>query len=188
MARRYVMRVRDVLRRGEHPETLRRLWKRGILERRGRGLYEVVGADITENHSLVVVAKAIPHGVVCLFSAFAFHTLTTQLPPCVWMAIDGKARLPKFSGVPLRFVRFSGPALAEGVEKHRIEGVTVKVYCVAKTVADCFKYRKKYGLDVAIEALREGWRERRFTIEELMHYAEVCRVSNVIRPYLETVV
>ena len=188
MSWRYVMRVRDILRRGEHPETLRRLWKRGVLERRGRGLYEVVGADITENHSLVVAAKAIPHGVVCLFSALAFHTLTTQLPPCVWMAIDGKARLPKFSGVPLRFVRFSGPSLAEGVEKHRIEGVTVKVYCVAKTVADCFKYRRKYGLDVAIEALREGWRERRFTIEELMHYADVCRVSNVIRPYLEAVV
>ena len=183
-----VFQVRDAVAAGVHPEAVRRLWKTGELARIGRGLYEFEGYDVTEHHSLVEVARRVPHGVVCLLSALRFHDLTTQSPFQVWVAIDPKARVPRPEGVGLRVVRFSGPALTEGVESHQIEGTTVRVFTVAKTVADCFKYRYKVGLDVAMEALREGWRERRFTMDELWHCAEVCRVVNVMRPYLEMLV
>jgi predicted transcriptional regulator of viral defense system len=123
--------------------------------------------------------------VVCLLSALQFHGLTTQSPFEVWVAIANKARAPKMEYPPLRIVRFSGAALTEGVEKHRVDGVTVRVTSVAKTVADCFKYRNKIGLDVALEALREAWNAKRVSIDDLWHYAQVCRVANVMRPYLE---
>ena len=127
-----------------------------------------------------------PNGVVCLLSALSFHKLTTQLPFEVWMALDRKARLPKPGpGLAFRFYRFSGKALTAGLENHVVDGVPVKVYSVAKTVADCFKYRNKIGRDVALEALREAWRERRATSEDLHRYARVCRVENVMRPYME---
>jgi predicted transcriptional regulator of viral defense system len=180
-----VFQVRDAVVAGAHPEVVRRLWKAGELVRIGRGLYELEGYNLTEHHSLVEAAHRVPRGVICLLSALRFHELTTQQPFEVWIAIDPKARLPKTEGVKLRVVRFSGPALTEGAESHVIEGTTVRVFSVAKTVADCFKYRYKVGLDVAMEALREGWRERRFKMDELWHYAEVCRVARVIRPYLE---
>ena len=122
--------------------------------------------------------------MVCLLSALRFHDLATQAPFEVWMAIDVKAHQPK-SGLTLKFVRFSGPALSEGVEVHQIEGVELKVFCLAKTIADCFKYRHKIGLDVAREALREASKGRRCTIDDLWRYAKVCRVSNVMRPHLE---
>jgi len=183
-----VFRVRDAVAAGVHPEAVRRLWKAGELTRIGHGLYELKSYDVTEYHSLVEVARRVPHSVICLLSALRFHDLTTQSPFQVWIAIDPKARLPRPEGVGLRIVRFSGLALTEGVESHEIEGTTVRVFSVAKTVADCFKYRYKVGLDVAMEALREGWRDRRFTMDELWHCAEVCRVVNVMRPYLEMLV
>jgi predicted transcriptional regulator of viral defense system len=123
--------------------------------------------------------------VFCLLSALRFHDLTTQSPHDVWIAIGPKAWRPRVDGPKIRVFRFSGAALTEGVETHTIEGVTVKVYGVAKTVADCFKFRNKVGLDVALEALRESWRERRASMDDLWLYAKVCRVSNVMRPYLE---
>ena len=122
--------------------------------------------------------------MVCLLSALRFHDLTTQSPFEVWMAIDVKAHLPRTS-LPIKFVRFSGPALTDGVETHRTDGVDIKVYCLAKTVADCFKYRHKIGLDVALEALRGYRKNNRCSMNDLWKYAKVCRVSNVIRPYLE---
>jgi len=123
-----------------------------------------------------------------LLSALRFHELTTQAPFEVWMAIDGKARAPKEEIIPLRIVRFSGKALTAGVESHSIDGVKIKVYNPAKTVADCFKYRNKIGLDVAVEALRDCWRKKSATADQLWHFAKVCRVANVMRPYLESVV
>jgi len=180
-----VFQVRDAVAAGVHPEAVRRLWKAGELSRIAHGLYELDGYDITEHHSLVEAARRVPNGVVCLLSALRFHDLTTQQPFEVWIAIDPKARLPKPEGVKLRVARFSGAALTEGLESHAIEGTTVRVYSAAKTVADCFKYRYKVGLDVAMEALREGWRERRFTVDELMRFARVCRVERVMRPYIE---
>lgn len=180
-----VLRPRDLAAFAIPREYLIRLHRRGFLERTGRGLYRLVGAGATEHHSLVEVCKRVPRGVVCLLSALRFHGITTQSPFEVWLAIDFKARPPKVENVGLRIVRFSGKALAEGVGTHRIEGVTVKVYGPAKTVADCFKYRNKIGLDVAIEALRDCRRQRKCTNDDLWKYAKICRVANVMKPYLE---
>ena len=162
-----------------------RLYRRGLLVRVARGLYSAPDADVTEHHSLAQAAKRVPRGVVCLLSALRFHGVTTQLPREVWIAIDMADRRPKADGLSLRVVRFTGQALTTGVEQHVVEGVTVRVYSIAKTVADCFKYRNKIGLDVAIEALRECMAERRATVDEIWQYAKVCRMTNVMRPYLE---
>lgn len=183
-----VLRPRDLARADLPADYLWRLYRKEKLERVGRGLYALPGADLTEHHTLAEAALRVPHGVICLLSALRFHDLTTQSPYEVWMAIDVKARRPKEEIIPLRIVRFSGEALTAGVEQHGVEGVSVKVYNPAKTVADCFKYRNKIGLDVALEALRDCWRKRLATADELWRYAEVCRVARVMRPYLESLV
>jgi predicted transcriptional regulator of viral defense system len=181
-----VLRPRDLDADGIPREYLRRLLNEGLLERTGRGLYLIAGSKPTPNHTLAEACKRIPHGVVCLLSALRFHELTTQAPFEVWLAIDEKARQPKVDYPPMRIVRFSGKALEFGVQEHRIEGVAVRVCSPAKTIADCFKYRNKTGLDVALEALRDCWKQRRTTMDELLAAAEVCRVANVMRPYLES--
>jgi predicted transcriptional regulator of viral defense system len=181
-----VLRVRDLTARGIHPEVLRRLHRRGSLVRTARGMYTLAEDEPTENRTVAEVCKRVPRGVVCLLSALQFHGLTTQLPFEVCLAIDRKARRPKADELPLRIFRFSGPALTTGVEEHRVEGVPVKVYGPAKTVADCFKYRKKIGLDVALEALRDCRGQRRASMDEIWRAAQVCRVANVMRPYLES--
>ncbi len=181
-----VLRPKDLDAVGIPREYLGRLLAKGLLERPGRGIYVAAGLKPTPHHTLAEAAKRVPHGAVCLLSALQFHELTTQTPFEVWLAIDEKARLPKVDYPPLRIVRFSGAALGEGIEEHCIEGVTVKVYAPAKTVADCFKYRNKIGLDVALEALRDCWRKRRATMDELWQAAQTCRVANVMRPYLES--
>jgi predicted transcriptional regulator of viral defense system len=164
---------------------LARLAKAGAVERVGRGLYTRANAKVTEHHTLVEAAVRVPLGIVCLLSALRFHELTTQSPHEVWMAIGVKARKPATDWPPLRIVRFSGTALTFGVEKHRIEGVEVPITSREKTVADCFKYRHKVGLDVAIEALRDYLRSRRRSVDALTEAAAACRVKNVMRPYLE---
>ena len=183
-----ILRSRDLAKYGIAREYLTRLTRAGLLERAGRGLYVLPDAELTEHHSLAEAAKRVPTGIVCLLSALRFHELTTQAPFEVWLALPPTARHPRPGSPPLRVVRFSGLALNEGIEEHVIEGVRVRVYNPAKTVADCFKYRNKIGLDVALEALRETWRARRATMEELWRYAEVCRVSSVMRPYLESLI
>jgi len=180
-----ILRPRDLQAEGIPPEVLRRLCARGLLLHVGRGLYMRPDVEVTESHSLAEAAKAAPHGVVCLLSALRFHELTTQAPFEVWLAIGERARRPRTLRPPLRIVRFSGAALTEGIDTHRIEGVLVRVYNPAKTVADCFKYRNKIGLDVAMEALRDCRRERKASEGELWHYARICRVDKVMKPYLE---
>ncbi len=165
---------------------LSRLCAAGKLQRVGRGLYILPGSGATEHHSMAEACKRVPKGVVCLLSALSFHELTTQAPFEVWLAIGEKAWRPRLEYPPLRIVHFSKAALNAGVEEHQIEGVNVQVYSPAKTVADCFKYRNKIGLDVAIEALRECRRARHCTMDDLWHYADICRVRNVMRPYLES--
>ena len=187
-AREGVLRPRDLQRKGLPTDYLWRLHQQDKLEKVGRGMYAIPGAALTEHQTITQAARRVPHGVVCLLSALRFHDLTTQAPFEVWMAIDVKARSPKEEIIPLRIVRSSGQALTAGVETHTIEGVKVKVYNPAKTVADCFKYRNKIGLDVAIEALRDCWRKKRATTDQLWHYAKICRVARVIRPYLESLV
>jgi len=183
-----VIRARDLQEHGIQREYLRRLEQQGLLMRSGRGIYTFTDAELTENHSLAEASKRVPHGTVCLLCALRFHELTTQAPFEVWLAINGKARTPQEDILPLRIVYMSGQALSAGVEEHQIEGVPVRVYNPAKTVADCFKYRNKIGLDVALEALRDCWRKRLSTADELWHYAKICRVSNVMRPYLASLV
>jgi predicted transcriptional regulator of viral defense system len=167
-------------------EYLSRLHRKGIFEKSSRGVYHLSGIDLTENHSLVEAANLVPRSVICLLSALRFHDLTTQLPFEVWVALDPKAHRPSSDRIPLRVVRFSGQALTAGVEEHKIEGVLVKIYSPAKTVADCFKYRNKIGLDVALEALRDYWKRRQSSADELWKYAKICRVANVMRPYMES--
>jgi len=181
-----VFRPRDLDSHGIPREYLIRLCRKGVVQRVARGLYTLADADVSEHQSLAEASKRTPHGVICLLSALRFHGLTTQAPFEVWVAVDVKARKPGSNGLPLRIVRFSGAALRSGVEDQLIQGVAVKVYSPAKTVADCFKYRNKIGLDVALEALCECWREHRCTMDDLWRYAKICRVSNVMRPYLES--
>ncbi len=154
----------------------------------GRGLYSLPDTNFNEQRSLLEAAHLVPSGVVCLLSALRFHDLTTQNPFEVWLAIEGVSRLPAIEHLPVNVFRFSGKAFSDGIETHEIEGVTLKVYCPAKTVADCFKYRNKIGIDVAIEALRDCWRKKKATMNELWHFAKVCRMANVMRPYLESLV
>ena len=165
--------------------SLTRAVRRGLLERIGRGLYGLPGREVSAHGLLAEVACRVPKGVVCLLSALRFHGLTTQAPFEVWLAIENKALAPKLDYPPLRIVRFSGESFTEGVEEHVVDSVTIRITCVAKTVADCFKYRNKIGLDVALEALREAWYEQRMNSDDLWRYAKVCRVANVMRPYLD---
>ncbi|HRH79606.1 MAG TPA: AbiEi antitoxin N-terminal domain-containing protein [Thiobacillaceae bacterium] len=183
-----LIRPRDLAPLGIPRVALTRAVRRGELERIGRGLYGLPGRPVSAHGALAEVARRVPKGVVCLLSALRFHGLTTQVPFEVWLAIDNKAIVPKLDYPPLRIVRFSGAALTEGVEEHVVDGVAVRVTGVAKTVADCFKYRNKIGLDVALEALREAWREKRMTSDDLWRYAKVCRVANVMRPYMESLI
>jgi len=183
-----VLRPRDLVVHGIAREYLRIATDQGILVRSGRGLYLPADSPVTEHHSLAESARRVPKGVVCLLSALSYHGVGTQNPFEVWMAIGAKDRRPAVVNPKLRIARFSKPALEFGVETHDVEGVPVRIFSVAKTVADCFKYRNKIGLDVAIEALRDSLRQKKATPNQIWEAATVCRVANIIRPYMEALV
>lgn len=168
-------------------QVLVELQTKGIIERISRGIYLPVNAMPTENLSLQSVALKVPGGVICLLSALRFHNFTTQLPHEVWLAIKPHHWIPRISSPELRVVTMSETPFNFGIEEHDIDGITVKVYSAAKTVADCFKFRNKIGLDVALEALKEGHRGKLFTASELHQAAKACRVANIIRPYEELI-
>jgi predicted transcriptional regulator of viral defense system len=178
-------RTRDFAAAGIPRVYLQRLRDEGELVQTGRGLYQLPDAGLSAAHSLAEAARILPRGVVCLLSALQYHGLTTQTPYEVWMILASKDWAPKNPSVSIKVVRASGEALAAGIERHAIERVPVPITIPAKTVADCFKYRNKIGLDVAIEALKDPLRLRRATADELWRYAAICRVQNVIRPYIE---
>jgi predicted transcriptional regulator of viral defense system len=159
--------------------------RKGLVIRQGRGLYVVREHAYSSEHALVQVAKRVPNGVFCLLTALRFHGLTTQSRSEVWVALPEKARKPNLGYPRLRVARFSGAALTEGIETRRREGVEIRVYSAAKTVADCFKYRNKVGIDVAVEALRDFSRKHRGGATELAHYARICRVSRIMQAYLD---
>src|SRR5450631_3740823 len=177
--RKGIVRPRDLEALGIPREYLLRLHRQGKLNRTGRGIYTLPDAAVTERHSYAEVAKRVPEAVICLLSALAFHEITTQSPPSVWIALRKGARKPVLSSPSLRIVRLSGPSLTEGIDNHQVEGVPVRVYSAAKTVADCFKFRNKIGLDVSIEALKDCLRQKKASINEVYRYAKICRVSNV---------
>ncbi len=187
-ARREAVTARDVARAGIHSQQLTRLVAEGRFERLARGLYRLKDREPNQWIGLALASSATPRGVICLLSALSFHHVGTQLPNEVWIALDRRVRPPSLTWPRLRVVRFGGESLTAGVERHRIDGQYVPIFGVAKTVADCFKYRNKVGLDVALEALRDGWRARRFTMDEIFHFARICRVEKVMRPYLEALV
>lgn len=181
-----LMRVAELEKRGFPKTYLGELAKRGRAVKQARGIYCHPNCDIPQSFSLALACSQVPRGVICLLSALRYHEIGTQNPHAVWMAVDRKARLPVAHTTPMQIVRFSGKALTEGIQE--INGpFPMRVYSPAKCVADCFKYRNKIGIDVAVEALKEGWRARRFTIAELDHYARICRVERVLTPYLEAI-
>jgi predicted transcriptional regulator of viral defense system len=182
-----ILRTRDVDIAGAPRALLASLAEDGRLLKLGRGLYTLPDRAASEHESFVEVAARSESGVLCLLSALRFHDLTTQQSSDIWLAIPHKARALRFDYPPLRIIRMSGLAMTEGVEIADVGGAQVRVFNVAKTVADCFKFRNKIGLDVALEALREAWNDKRATMDDLWRYAEICRVANVMRPYLETV-
>jgi predicted transcriptional regulator of viral defense system len=185
MKRTGIVRASELTAQGIHPMTLKRLLERGEVEREGWGLYRLAGAEVSEHYSLLQSALRVPSGVICLLSALRYHGLTTQKPFEVWLAIDRKTRRPRAGGSPLRVHYFSGKSYTAGVDEYLIEGVRLRVYNPAKTVADCFKFRYKIGVDVALEALRDTLKQRKATTDEIWYYAGICRVARVIYPYLE---
>ena len=166
---------------------LTRLIAAGLLDRVGRGLYRLPGHPISEHEGLMVVATKAPQAVFCLLTALQFHGLTTQLPRQVWIAMPRGSHSPRIDYPPIRMVQMAGSAHLAGIEEHLCNGVKVRIYNPAKTVVDCFKHRNKIGLDVALEALKDAWRTRKASADDLWRYAQDCRVAKVMRPYMEAV-
>jgi predicted transcriptional regulator of viral defense system len=166
---------------------LTRLLASGQIERFGRGLYRLPGYFASEHESLVAVAIRVPQAVFCLFTALQFHELTTQLPHQVWIAMPRGSHTPRMSYPPLKMVQMADDVYLSGIEAYERDGVTLRVYSAAKTVADCFKHRNRIGLDVALEALRDAHAQRKITADDLWRNAKICRVANVMRPYLEAI-
>ena len=183
-----MLRLKDFVAEGIGPETLARLVREGVVVRPARGLYQLSDTQVEAAHALAEAAVLVPKGIVCLTSALQFHELTLQMPSAIWMAIDRTAWRPRIDYPRIRFVRFAGQALTEGVVRHRIEGVEVPITEPARTIVDCFRYRAKVGLDVAMEGLREGLHRRRCTPDELWRHARKARVWSVMRPYVEAMV
>jgi predicted transcriptional regulator of viral defense system len=184
---RKLLRARDVAEHGLPTIALTRLVQAGKLQRVARGLYGVPGAKTSEHRSLAEVSARVPKGVVCLLSALRVHEIGTQAPFEVWLAIPQHMATPRLNQPAIRVVRMSDEAMAEGVERRNIDGVKVPVFNAARTVVDCFRFRNKIGLDVALEALRDGWRQRKFTMDDLWRHATRGRVANVMRPYIEAI-
>jgi len=186
-SKRTLLRARDVTQLGLPTIALTRLVQAGKLERVARGLYGLPGAAISEHRSLAEVSARVPRGVVCLLSALRVHEIGTQAPHEVWIAIPPHMVNPRLDQPAIRVVRMSDEALAEGVDRLNIDGVDVPVFNAARTIVDCFRFRNKIGLDVALEALRDGWNKRKFTLDDLWRHATRGRVANVMRPYIEAV-
>ncbi len=182
-----MMRMADAVQAGIHRATLYSMRDSGILEQLSRGLYRLANSPPLANPDLVTVALRVPRGVVCLVSALALHDLTTQIPHEVWLAVPRDSEPPRVDYPPIRVFRFASQAFAAGVETRDMDGTKVRVYSREKTLADCFKYRNKIGLDTAVEALKRYKQQGRINAEAVMQQAQTCRVANVMRPYLEAV-
>jgi predicted transcriptional regulator of viral defense system len=183
-----IARTRDFEAAGVARSALKRLCEERVLMRHGRGLYQLADAELSAAHSLAEMTRAVPRGTVCLLSALVFHGLTTQLPHAVWLMLESKDWAPRNPPVMTRIIRASGEALTAGIQRHSIEGVHVPITVPAKTMADCFKYRSRVGLDVAMQALRECLRYRRASIDDIIRFSRICRVEKVMRPYVEAFV
>ncbi len=183
-----MLRLKDFMAEGIGPETLSRLARDGAVVRPARGLYQLPDGNVHAQHSLAEATALVPKGVICLISALQFHALTLQMPSTIWMAIDRSAWLPTIVTPRIRFVRFSDTQMTKDVARHMIDGVSVTVTSPARTVVDCFRYRGKVGIDVALEGLREGLRGHRFKADDLWRIAKAMRAWTVMRPYVEALV
>ena len=184
---RRVLRAADVRAQGWSPQLLIRLCQAGRLQRIDRGLYALPDAEISEHQTLLEVCQRVPRAVLCLLSALQFHGIGTQMPHEVWIALPEGSQAPALSYPALRITRLRGAAYSDGIQTVTDHGAPIRVYSAAKTVADCFKFRNKIGLDVALEALKDAWRSRKVTMAELSHFAKINRVERVMQPYLEAV-
>ena len=180
-----MFRVNEAMKVGVHPRTIYTMLDKGIIARLGRGMYRFVDMPSLENPDLATVAMKVPKGVICLISALSYHDMTTEIPHEVYLALPRGSEPPRLGYPPLRIFWFSGPAFEEGIEQHDIDGIPTKIYTPEKTLADCFKYRNKLGLDVVLEALKFYRQRKRFKADELTRFARICRVEKVMRPYLE---
>jgi predicted transcriptional regulator of viral defense system len=180
-----MFRVKEAIKAGVHPRTLYTMRDEGIVEKLGRGVYRFSDMPVLGNPDLATVAMKVPKGVICLISALSYHEITTEIPHQIYLALPRGAEPPRLAYPPLRIFWFSGPAFEEGIENHNVDGIPIMVYNPEKTLADCFKYRNKIGLDVVLEALKFYRQRKRFNVDELMRYAKVCRVEKVMRPYVE---
>lgn len=180
-----VLRTSEAIRSGIHPRTLYAMRDAGVLERLSRGLYRIADLPPLGNPDLVAVALKVPTGVICLISALAYHELTTQIPHEVYLALPRGAEPPRLDHPPVRVFWFTGKAFTAGTDTPKLDGVAVRIYSAEKTLADCFKYRNKIGLDTAVEALKRYVSSRRVRVDKLIAYARICRVEKVMRPYLE---
>ena len=185
---RRVLRAADVRDHSWSPQLLLSLHQSGKLQRVARGLYSLPNAEITEHQTLIEVCQRVPKAVLCLLSALQFHGIGTQMPHEMWVALPEATQTPAMDYPKLRIARLRGEAYSEGIQTMTEHGAPIRVYGVAKTVTDCFKFRNKIGLDVALEALKESWRSRKVTMAELRHFARINRVERVMQPYLEAVV
>jgi len=183
-----VLRAADVRQHGWPPQLLLSLHQAGKLQRVARGLYSLPGTEITEHQSAQEVCQRVPKAVLCLLSALQFHGIGTQMPHEIWIALPEGTQTPAHDYPTLRIARLRGAAYSEGVETVTEHGAPIRVYSVAKTVTDCFKFRNKIGLDVALEALKDAWGQRKFTMAEVHHFAKINRVEKVMQPYVEAVV
>jgi predicted transcriptional regulator of viral defense system len=185
--RKGLLRASDLDAIGVPRVVLSRLTASGQMKRVGRGLYRLPGSSQSEYESLATVAVKVPQAVFCLLTALQFHELTTQLPRHIWIAMPRGSHTPRIDYPPVKMVQMAGDAYSAGIEEHERDGAKLRVYSIAKTVADCFKYRNKIGLDVALEALKEVRAKRSASADDLWRYAKICRVTNVMRPYLEVI-
>ena len=179
------IRTMDAIRAGIHPRTLYQLRDAGELEALSRGVYRLTAQEQISAPDLVIVAKRVPQAIICLVSALAYHEITTQIPHAVSIALPKGSETPRVDYPPISVHRFSETALKEGVETHQIDGVSINIYCPEKTLADCFKFRNKLGMDIVLEALKFYKARKKFNLEKLIKYARVCRVEKIMRPYLE---
>jgi len=182
------IRARDLKKRKLHRTSLTRLCDKDKIQKLSWGLYSLKNAEITAHHNFAELSKKVPHGIICLLSALSFYEIGTQLPGKIWLALKQGVSTPKIKYPPFRVVRFSGVSFSSGVKKHKIEGVSVSVTCLEKTIADCFKFRNKIGIDVAIEALKDGIKSKKCRINELEKYSSICRVQKIIMPYIQTLI
>ncbi|NOR54422.1 MAG: transcriptional regulator [Candidatus Aminicenantes bacterium] len=183
-----ILRTSEAISSGIHPDTLYSMRDSGRLEKISRGIYRLESELPLNNPDLVTVAKRIPNGVICLSSALSFFDITTQIPHEVHLALPQGSEEPRLDYPPIRTFRFSRRSFSAGIEKHRMDNVIIRIYSPEKTLADCFKFRNKIGIDIAIEALRLYQERRKMKIDDIMHFASICRVANIIRPYMEAII